>query len=102
MSKKTTSSLHGFAVAYYALAVFGVIGCTIIASLEQRLLYFVIGLGSGLIVTWLGLVLDGLYVIAINTERSARIAAINKDVAQKKASSLVSDELPELQGECDG
>ena len=96
MSNKTASLLHGFAGLFYILAAQGVFFLTIIAFTAGKFLYFAIGFGSGLVTTWLGLVLDGLHVIAINTERSARAAESNKDTADKNVFPTVSDELPEL------
>lgn len=75
MSSRITSSLHGFAVFFYVLAAIAVLGWTIIAFDVGEFSYFAIGLGCGLIITWLGLVLDGLHVIAMNTERTTQYAA---------------------------
>ena len=96
MSSRITSTLHGVAILFYVLAILGVIGSIIIAIDYYEFSYFLIGLGSGLTIVWLGLVLDGLYVIATNTERSAQLARNSSNTAKKNASSTVSDELPEL------
>lgn len=95
MSRKIASSLHGFAVFFYVLAILGAIGWTIVALIDSEFSYFIIGLGSGLAVVWLGLVLDGLHVIAVNTARPARISESSKNTTEN-ASSTVADELPEL------
>lgn len=83
MSSRITSTLHGFAVFFYVLAGLAVLGWTIIAFDVEEFSYFAIGLGCGLIITWLGLVLDGLHVIAMNTERSTQFAVSDTSAVRR-------------------
>jgi hypothetical protein len=96
MSSRTISALRGFAVGFYIIAALGALVLTLIAMVEEEWIFFGIGLGSGMTVAWFGLVLDGLSVIAKNTERSAILAEKSTGRTESLATAVVSEELPEL------
>lgn len=96
MSTGTIKALHGFAVSFYILAVLGFIAFIILAASEEEWLFFGIGLGSGIMVTWFGLVLDGLSVIAKNTARYTTSTGKSDGNIDTLTATEVSEELPEL------